>query len=212
MLCRPYLRVSTTDQDPDRARADLLAFAAERGLVVAKVYREKVSGTTLARPVLRELIDDCQPGEILLLEAVDRLTRLTDADWQHLRAEIKAKGIKIVALDLPTSHALASGSSDEFTRRLTASLNEMLIDVLAAVARKTYEDIRRRQAQGIEKRKAEGGYRGRPEDAKMLRDIDELLALEGESRKSWSRIMEIVGCSRASVAKVAKRRKAEGKM
>jgi hypothetical protein len=36
--------------------------------------------------------------------------------------------------------------------------------MLAAVARKDYEDRRRREAQGIVKAKAAGAYRGRPED------------------------------------------------
>jgi hypothetical protein len=40
----------------------------------------------------------------------------------------------------------------------------MMLDVLAAVARKDYEDRRRRVAQGQAKAKAEGRYRGRPED------------------------------------------------
>jgi DNA invertase Pin-like site-specific DNA recombinase len=41
----------------------------------------------------------------------------------------------------------------------------MTLDVLAAVARKDYEDRRRRQAQGIANAQAEGLYRGRPEGA-----------------------------------------------
>jgi len=36
----------------------------------------------------------------------------------------------------------------------------MMLDVLAAVARKDYEDRRRRQAQGQTRAKAEGRYRG----------------------------------------------------
>ena len=45
-----------------------------------------------------------------------------------------------------------------------AAINSMLLDMLAAVARKDYEDRRRRQAQGIANAKAAGVYRGRPED------------------------------------------------
>ena len=40
----------------------------------------------------------------------------------------------------------------------------MLLDLLAAIARKDYEDRRRRQSQGIAKAKSEGAYKGRPED------------------------------------------------
>jgi DNA invertase Pin-like site-specific DNA recombinase len=38
----------------------------------------------------------------------------------------------------------------------------MMLDMLAAVARKDYEDRRRRQSEGIAKAKKEGKYRGRP--------------------------------------------------
>jgi len=40
-------------------------------------------------------------------------------------------------------------------------INGMMLDMLAAIARKDYEDRRRRQQQGIEKAKAKGIYRGR---------------------------------------------------
>lgn len=38
---------------------------------------------------------------------------------------------------------------DEFTERMLAALNSMMLDMLAAVVRKDYEDRRRRQAQGV---------------------------------------------------------------
>ena len=80
-----------------------------------------------------------------------------------LRAELDAKQIRVVALDLPTSWQLAA-PGDDFTARMFAAVNGMMLDMLAAVARKDYEDRRRRQAQGVIKAKAEGKYRGRPED------------------------------------------------
>jgi DNA invertase Pin-like site-specific DNA recombinase len=79
-------------------------------------------------------------------------------------AKVRARAaIRVVALDLPTSWQLAA-PGDEFTARMFAALNAMMLDMLAAVARKDYEDRRRRQAQGIVKAKAAGAYRGRPED------------------------------------------------
>jgi hypothetical protein len=44
------------------------------------------------------------------------------------------------------------------------AINGMLLDMLAALARKDYDDRRRRQAQGQAKAGAEGKYKGRPED------------------------------------------------
>jgi DNA invertase Pin-like site-specific DNA recombinase len=75
-------------------------------------------------------------------------------------------------------------------------------DMLAAVARTDYEDRRRRQAQGIAKAKASGAYRGRPEDADRNAGIAGML----RSGMSWSAVQAATGCSRATVAKIAKRR------
>lgn len=71
-----YLRASTKDQDANRAKTSLEAFAAEKSLTVVGIYAENISGTKLARPELMKLLDAAQPGEILLCESVDRLSRL----------------------------------------------------------------------------------------------------------------------------------------
>lgn len=72
---------------------------------------------------------------MLLVEQVDCLSCLTESDWRKLRAEIDTKQVRIVALDLPTSWSLAT-PPDEFTGRMFAAVNTMILDVLAAVARK----------------------------------------------------------------------------
>jgi len=138
----------------------------------------------------------------LLIEQVDRLSRLTDGDWRKLRAELDAKQIRIVALDLPTSWMLAN-AGDDFTTRMFAAVNAMMLDMLAAVSRKDYDDRRRRQAEGIAKGKAAGLYRGRPENVDRNNGIAAMLA----GGASWSAIQKATGCSRATIFKVAKRRK-----
>ena len=47
-------------------------------------------------------------------------------------------------------------SGDEFTTRMMQALNSMMLDMLAAIARKDHQDRKRRQAQGIKLVKAEG--------------------------------------------------------
>ena len=199
MHARAYLRASTTEQDASRARQQVEAFAAERGLPIVGTYVENESGAKLARPELFRLLANSKPGDVLLVEQVDRLSRLTDGDWRKLRAELDAKQVRVVALDLPTSWQMAS-TGDEFTRRMFAAINAMLLDMLAAVARKDY-DNRRRQAQGIEKAKAAGVYRGRPEDVDRNAGIAGML----RSGMSWTAIQAATGCSRATIAKVARR-------
>jgi DNA invertase Pin-like site-specific DNA recombinase len=79
------------------------------------------------------------------------------------------------------------------------AINGMMLDMLAAVARKDYDDRRRRQAQG--QAKAKGRYKGRPEDAGRNDGIARML----DAGQSWGSIQRATGCSRATIAKIAKR-------
>jgi len=108
MLARAYLRASTSEQDATRARNQVEAFAAERGLRIAGFYVENVSGASLARPELFRLLADSGPCDVLLVEQVDRLSRLSEADWKRLRSELDVRQIRVVALDLPTSWMMAA--------------------------------------------------------------------------------------------------------
>jgi DNA invertase Pin-like site-specific DNA recombinase len=185
----------------NRARAALESFALERGLMVAGSYVENESGAKLARPELFRLLSDSRPGDVLLIEQVDRLSRLTSTDWEKLKAELSARRVRVVALDLPTSWLMADGKADAFTSRMFEAINAMMLDMLAAVARKDYDDRRRRQAEGQAKAKAEGRYRGRPENTDRNEGIAALLA----KGASWSQIQAATGCSRATISKLSKR-------
>ena len=199
-----YLRASTIDQDADRAKEQLHTFAKEKGLTIAHCFSENESGATLKRPKLFELLEIAQSGDILLVEQVDRISRLTTSDWESLKSYVKQKGIRIVALDLPTSHQHIH-STDAFTERMIDAVNAMLLDMLAAIARKDYEDRRRRQTEGIQKAKAQGKYTGRKENKDLHRKVELLL----NDRKSYSQIQDLLGCSRHTIAKVSKRIKEE---
>lgn len=52
-------------------------------------------------------------------------------------------------------------SVSEFDNRLFSAINDMLLDMLAAVARRDYEQRRERQKQGIEKARKDGKYKER---------------------------------------------------
>lgn len=201
MFVRAYLRASTDEQDAERAREPLEAFAEEKGLRIVAWYVENESGAALARPELFRLLKDARPGDVLLVEQVDRLSRLTAADWDKLKIQLAARRVRVVALDLPTSWMMATANPDAFTGRMFEAINGMMLDMLAAVARKDYDDRRRRQAEGQAKAKAEGRYKGRPEDAKRNAGIADMLS----RGMSWSTIQAATGCSRATIAKVAKR-------
>lgn len=202
MFIRAYLRASTAEQDASRAKADLDTFAAERGLRIAAYYTENESGASLRRPELFRLLSDCRPGDVLLIEQVDRLSRLDSEDWESLKRELQARKVRVVALDLPTSWMMTT-ATDEMTARMLDALNGMMLDMLAAIARKDYTDRRRRQQQGIEKLKTEGGYKGRKEDVQRNEAIMSMLR-RGDT---WSHIIAATGCSRSTLSRLSTRLK-----
>jgi DNA invertase Pin-like site-specific DNA recombinase len=200
---RGYLRASTVGQDANRAKKDLSSFAAEYGARVAAWYVESASGIKADRSELMRLIADSCPGDVLLIEQVDRLTRLTHKDWQSLKGAIQNAGVRIVSLDLPTSHAaMTLNASDDFTGRMLDAINSMLLDMLAAIARKDYEDRRRRQEQGIQKAKAQGIYQGRPADLVLHERVLELKE-RGFSIRETARL---AGCAASTVQRILSRK------
>jgi DNA invertase Pin-like site-specific DNA recombinase len=86
-------------------------------------YVENESGAKLARPELFRLLADAQPGDVLLIEKVDRMSRLTAADWEKRKAELTSRRVRVVALDLPTTWTMANAANDEFTARMFEAIN-----------------------------------------------------------------------------------------
>lgn len=199
MFIRAYLRASTKDQDASRAKNSLQNFSESFGKAIACQYMENASGATTERTELRRLLSDAQPGDLLLVESIDRLSRLPAGDWKRLRSEIDHKGLRVVAMDLPTSHqAMKVDEGDEFTVRMLDAVNSMMLDMMAAIARKDYEQRRERQQQGIEKAKTKGRYKGRPTNEAKHKRIAELLKAGFSIRKT----AEHAGASTYTVQRV----------
>jgi DNA invertase Pin-like site-specific DNA recombinase len=201
MFIRAYLRASTDEQNADRARSELEAFVHEHGHKIASFYVENESGTKLDRPKLMRMIQDAHEGDVIVVEQIDRLARLKQQDWNTLKSRLAEKRLSVVSKEIPTSHmALKQSENDEFTDSILRAVNAMLMDMLAAVARKDYEDRRRRQNQGIADAKAKGKYRGRSPDTEKRAKIAKMLA----SGLTYNDIQSTVQCSRKLISSVAK--------
>jgi DNA invertase Pin-like site-specific DNA recombinase len=197
---RAYLRASTNEQDAERARGSLDRFAQERGVAICNYYVENESGSRLDRPVLFRLMKDCRPADILLIEDVDRLSRLASADWEKLKGMIRERQVRVVAVNVPTTWQHLAPTQMEFDARMFGAINDMLLDMLAAIARRDYEQRRERQTQGIAKAKATGKYRGRQVNQSRYEAINRLLA----SGSSWSEVQQTIKCSRSTISNAIK--------
>ena len=153
MTVRIYVRASTKDQDAERALDDLITFSKKYGDSYID-YVENHTGTKLNRPKLNKLLEESNEGDVLLVESVDRLSRLTQDDFSTLKQRIKDKGLRLVVQDMPTTHALIN-ATDDITNAVLKVINDMLIDLLATMARLDNDKRKERIKQGL----ARSGYK-----------------------------------------------------
>jgi DNA invertase Pin-like site-specific DNA recombinase len=200
---RAYLRVSTVEQDVMRAKEEIIDFSNNHNQKIAAFYFEKFTGTSLNRPELNRLLLDASHGDIILIESVDRISRLNHDDWLQLKHTMETKGISIVALDLPTSHVALKqqDDQDDFIKAVLKAVNSMLLDILAATARKDYDLRRKRTLEGIAKAKAKTPecYQGRKRNEVLWSSIRKLLS----TSHTYTAIQQLTGASRMTIANVS---------
>ncbi len=205
-----YLRASTSDQNAKRVQSTLQKFVQDKGFRIAGWYIENESGASLQRPELLRLLDDAAKGDAIIIEQIDRLSRLNEKSWFTLKEMLHEKELKVISLDLPTSHiAFSPQITDEFTGSMIKAINSMMMDMLAAIARKDYQDRRRRQAEGINKAKEEGKYRGRQADTDLHEKIYQLRVI---NKLSISDTAKLTNVSDRTVIRVAKKLASERSM
>lgn len=194
MIIRAYLRASTRDQDANRAREQLKSFVLEHGVRVTTYYVENASGASIERAELQRLLAEAGEGDILLVESIDRLSRLPQPLWEALKRQIAQAGLNVVAVDLPVTHAVLKPASEGLEAWLQKAIAQMLVEFMAAFSRKDYEMRRQRQAQGIDKAKRDGRLKPREPDLQRYRRILEL-------RKTYSvrQTAKLVPCSKGTI-------------
>lgn len=192
-----YVRASTREQDAERVVNELIQFSKQLSAEHA-VYSENISGTKLERPALNSLLANAQEGDILLVESIDRLSRLTQDDFDILKAKIKAKGLKLVVMDLPTTHQINANSND-ITNAVMVVINNLLIDLFATMARLDNDKRKERIKQGL----ARSGYKPTGKKPNYTKHSEIKRHLQ-HNQLTKDEIASLVGVGVATVYRVAK--------
>jgi DNA invertase Pin-like site-specific DNA recombinase len=195
-IARIYLRVSTDEQDLSR-QADIEHSTRAAGYYVAGIYREKASGARADRPELLRMIADLQPGEVVVAEKIDRISRLPLAKAEKLVASIRAKGARLAVPGLVDLSDLAD-EADGVAKIVLMSVQELLLKLALQMARDDYETRRERQRQGVQLAKAAGKYTGRKADTATHQRI---VALR-RAGQTIERTAELAGCSVSQVKRI----------
>jgi DNA invertase Pin-like site-specific DNA recombinase len=147
-----YARTSTTEQDV-KQQAKLLS-EAYKGAVV---NIEQVSGSSLDRPVLQELVGRLKAGDDLVIYDLSRLSRNT-ADFLGLLEDFNNRDIGLII------HSMGGQPVDS-----RSAIGKMILTVLAATATMERDLMLEKQKIGIATAKKAGKYLGRkPVDSKKI--------------------------------------------
>lgn len=168
-----YARVSTNGQVLDIQELQLRAEGC------TKIYAEKQSGISDKRPLLKRLLRDVRPGDVVIFAALDRLTREGPYKTLQILEWITSRGA--------TYKSLAEPWADT-----TTELGEVLAALVGYIARKTRQDIIRRTTAGRERAKAAGVKFGRRPKLSPYQQRDaKIRRSEGEAAESIARSLSV---------------------
>ncbi|EGF7425545.1 recombinase family protein [Escherichia coli] len=195
-ITRIYERVCTSEQDLTR-QADIEKTAIASGFYIAGIYREKASGARADRPELLRMIADLQPGDVVIAEKIDCISRLPLPEAEKLIASIRDKGARLAIPGIVDLSDVVA-ENDGVSRIVLESVQELLLKLALQTARDDYEIRRERQRQGVQLAKAAGKYTGRKTD---LVTHERIITLR-QSGLTIERTATLAGCSISQVKRV----------
>ena len=143
-----YARVSSKDQNLDRQLESAKAYKN-----IDYIFSDKQSGKNFDRPEYIKMKAVVRQGDEVIIKELDRLGR----DKEGIKEEIrwfKEQGVTLRILDVPTTLIDFQGQD-----WIADMVNNILIEVLGAMAQNEREKTRKRQREGIDAMRVVDGKR-----------------------------------------------------
>lgn len=159
-----YIRVSSKDQNIDRQLNEM----KELGINERYIFIDKESGKDFNRDQYQLMKRIIRKGDLLYIKSIDRFGRNSKEikkEWEDITSNLQAD---IKVLDMPLL------DTTQYKDTLGTFVSDLVLQVLAFVAEKEREDIRKRQREGIEAAKKKGKHLGRPVKNLSTLDKDKL--------------------------------------
>jgi len=179
-----YRRVSSTDQNTAR-QLD--------GVDLDEVFEDKVSGKSMERPRLLDMIKHARRGDTVVVHSMDRLARNL-MDLKTIVSDLVAKGVQVQFIK---ENLTFSGKADP--------LAELMLNMMGAFAEFERSLIKSRQIEGIAIKKAAGEYAGRGGRTKTI-TADKVAVIKARVAAGEKKtvIAADLGISRESIYKCLK--------
>lgn len=193
---RIYIKAAKNQEDIAQQEG-LVMMVNAQGYAVSDIYLEQVKDGT-NRPALDKLLRELEPGEIVVFENLEHISRLP---MEKLEALLEGVRSKKASIAIPGLIDLEPDSCDqaEIKGLVFRTRQELLQDVILYIARKEYGERRRRQIEGIERAKSKGNYKGKQANLEKHRRV---LELRRTTNMTVKEIAEQVGLSTSMVPKI----------
>lgn len=147
-----YVRVSSMDQNENRQLDAMWG----KNIPKENLYIDKQSGKDFDRPQYKKMMKRLKSGDLLYIVSIDRLGRNYKEIQNQWHILTKEKDVDICVIDMPL---LDTRTGKDLMGTFIA---DIVLQILSFVAQNERENIRKRQAEGIEAAKARGVKFGRP--------------------------------------------------
>lgn len=178
-----YARVSSAQQNLDRQ------ISALTNAGCTKIFEDRKSGATRERSQLNAALDYLREGDTLICHSMDRLARSLP-DLHALVTELTERGVTVEFIKEGQSYSTSS-----------TPVAKLMLGLLGAIAEFERSLIRERQAEGIERAKERGVYKGRQKSL-SIEQVDAMLALIQQGVPK-AKVARTFGISRATVYRYA---------
>lgn len=150
-----YIRVSDKSQNPDRQIEKMKVIGIEERFI----FVDRQSGKDFSRPAYQSMKRVLRAGDLLYLDALDRLGRDYDGiidEWKDMTRNI---GADIIVLE---QESLFDSRKFREMGELGKLMEDQFLSLLSYVAAQERKKIRTRQREGIDLARRKGVRFGRP--------------------------------------------------
>ncbi|WP_269717209.1 recombinase family protein [Caulobacter sp. NIBR2454] len=176
-----YARISRGDHQDLAAQLRTLSEAG-----CEKVYDEEASGADAARPQLKELLARLEPGDVLIVWKLDRLSRsLSDLLLTLAKVEAAGAGFRSITEAIDT----------------TTAAGRLMMHMIGAFAEFERAMIRERTMQGLETARRAGRHLGRKPKLKPSQKAEIVRMIE-DGRGTPAHAAGLFNVSKATVKRV----------
>ncbi|MED2839074.1 recombinase family protein [Bacillus wiedmannii] len=172
-----YIRVSTKDQNEQLQLHKMM----ERGVEARRIFVDKASGRHFDRPQYQLLRKILSTGDIVYIDALDRMGRNYDeviSEWKYIIRELQAD---IVVLENET---LFDSRKFREMGDMGRLMEDQFLSLLSYVADQERKKFRQRQAEGIAVAKSQGKHLGRPQVNLLTLSKQQINIIE-ETHSKW---------------------------